>query len=394
MSFLAPLFFARPGRARHAGADPSDSARAQERRRVSVADVRAQDSVFVDPAAAHSQLGAAAAAPRRARADRRGVRAPVPAQPDARRPRRAARATSSSCSIAPTAWATAISGTARGARRTTRSASSVDGDRGTLVLFSSTAEVAVQPTNDRARLQSEITAATLSAGATRYRAGAEARRQPARGVEPAAARSGARSATSSAAAGRLATGCGCRPAPSLTPVPIAAGAARNLAVTPVTMQRDQSSGQERVTVTGGRAQSQRRSRHRIPVSLEIDGHVAQTARVSVQPQRFELDDVPAGDVSARRTRAASCASATTRWPRDNAFYFVLSPPRPVKSRLGGGRGGARRRRCISRARWRSATARASRSALRASTHSATRCWTDPRRDPQRREPGRRARQRA
>src|SRR5918993_3682283 len=44
----------------------------------------------------------------------------------------------------------------------------VDGDRGTLVLFSAGAEIAVQPTNDRARLQSEISAATLSAGATKY----------------------------------------------------------------------------------------------------------------------------------------------------------------------------------------------------------------------------------
>src|SRR5262245_45513413 len=37
----------------------------------------------------------------------------------------------------------------------------VDGDRGTLVLFASSAEVAVQPTNEPARLQSEINAATL-----------------------------------------------------------------------------------------------------------------------------------------------------------------------------------------------------------------------------------------
>ena len=43
-----------------------------------------------------------------------------------------------------------------------------DGDRGTLVLFDASAEIAVQPTNDKGRLRSEVTAATLSAGATRF----------------------------------------------------------------------------------------------------------------------------------------------------------------------------------------------------------------------------------
>src|SRR5262245_43859194 len=37
------------------------------------------------------------------------------------------------------------------------------GDRATLVLFSTTAEVAVQPTDDQARLQGEINATSLSA---------------------------------------------------------------------------------------------------------------------------------------------------------------------------------------------------------------------------------------
>ncbi|MBA3269358.1 MAG: BatA domain-containing protein, partial [Acidobacteria bacterium] len=42
------------------------------------------------------------------------------------------------------------------------------GDRATLVLFATGAEVAVQPTDDRARLQSEIAATTVSASATQY----------------------------------------------------------------------------------------------------------------------------------------------------------------------------------------------------------------------------------
>ena len=78
MSFLdARSSLARPRRDRDSGADPPDSARAEARHRVSVADVRAADSVSVGAAAAHPPLGAAADARGGDRADRRGVRAAV-----------------------------------------------------------------------------------------------------------------------------------------------------------------------------------------------------------------------------------------------------------------------------------------------------------------------------
>ena len=79
MSFLTPLFLARARRPRGAGAHPPDPARAEERRRVPVADVPAADPVPVGAAPPHPPLAAAAAAARGARADRRGVRAAVPA---------------------------------------------------------------------------------------------------------------------------------------------------------------------------------------------------------------------------------------------------------------------------------------------------------------------------
>ena len=85
MSFLTPLFLLGPGRARGAGADSPDAAGAQVGRRVSVADVPAQDSVRVGAAAPHPRLAAAGAAPRGDRADRGGVRAAVPARLGSRR---------------------------------------------------------------------------------------------------------------------------------------------------------------------------------------------------------------------------------------------------------------------------------------------------------------------
>ena len=66
-------------------------------------------------------MAAAGAAPRGDRADRRRLCAAVPAGHRISRPRPAARATSSCCSIGPTAWATPIRGRARSARRRRRS---------------------------------------------------------------------------------------------------------------------------------------------------------------------------------------------------------------------------------------------------------------------------------
>ena len=80
MSFLTPLFLLGLARPRGAGADSPDAARAQVGGRVSVADVPAQDSVRVGAAPAHSRLAAAGAAAGGDRADRRGVRAAVPAR--------------------------------------------------------------------------------------------------------------------------------------------------------------------------------------------------------------------------------------------------------------------------------------------------------------------------
>ncbi|MGH9173643.1 MAG: BatA domain-containing protein, partial [Vicinamibacterales bacterium] len=123
-----------------------------------------------------------------------------------------------------------------------------DGDRATLVLFATAAEVAVQGTNDRARLQSEITAAQPSAGATRYGpalklagsllAGSNLPRR-----EVIIVSDFQRSGWSPGDGLRLPAGT------TLTPVTVQATSVNNLAVAPVSLQREQVSGQDRVTVT-------------------------------------------------------------------------------------------------------------------------------------------------
>ncbi len=70
---------------------------------------------------------------------------------------------------------------------------------------------------------------------------------------------------------------------------------RNLAVVPVGIQRDQASGQDRVTVTAGVVNRSDESITNVPIALEFDGRVVQSAQIAVQPTWLGLDDLPAGD---------------------------------------------------------------------------------------------------
>jgi hypothetical protein len=217
-------------------------------------------------------------------------------------------------------------------------ASLADGDRGTLLLFSASAEVAVQPTNDRARLQSEIQAATLSAGATRF--------------GPALKLAGSLLAASNLPRREIvlvsdfqrsgwSPGDGLRlPAGTvLTPVPIAATEAGNLAVTPITLQRDQSSGNDRVTITAGLLNRGDEAVSDVPLSLEIDGLVRETSRLSVQAQGSASTTFPPVILTSPNTRGV-VRVGDDALASDNAFHFVLSPPRPVPvTVVNGGRGG-------------------------------------------------------
>ena len=219
MCFSDPALPRRPRRARDSGAAPPDSARAEERRPVSVADVPAADSVSVGAAAPDPALAAAAAAAGGAGADRAGVRAAVlAARRRCGRGAAAARAKSSSCSIARTAWATAIAGS----RRVAAARDAIDGlkpsDRASLVFFASSAEVALRSTSDRGRLQRRV--AGIAAGRRRdaLRPGAEAGRQHPERVGAAAARGDPDHAISSAAAGRAREGVRLPDGAVLTPV--------------------------------------------------------------------------------------------------------------------------------------------------------------------------------
>jgi hypothetical protein len=202
-----------------------------------------------------------------------------------------------------------------------------EGDRGTLVLFDEEAAIAVQPTSDRVRLESEINAATLSAATTAF--------------GPALKLAGSLLAASSLPRREVALvsdfqhrgwspGEGLRlPAgTTVTPIPVQAADARNLAATPVTVQREQAGGQDRVVVTAGVLNRGDQAASDVSLALELDGHVAETARVSVQPHGSASVTLPPVVLTSPFTRGV-VRIGEDDLARDNAFYFVLSPPQPV-----------------------------------------------------------------
>jgi hypothetical protein len=96
----------------------------------------------------------------------------------------------------------------------------------------------------------------------------------------------------------------------------------------VTLQRDQVSGQDRITVTANLLNRSGEAINSLPVSLELEGRVVQTATVSLQPYAAASSVFPPVILAAANTRGA-VRIGDDALNEDNAFYFVLSPPRPV-----------------------------------------------------------------
>jgi hypothetical protein len=217
--------------------------------------------------------------------------------------------------------------------------SMTSGDRATLVTFATNAEVAVQPTNDRARLQSEIDATALSAGGTRYGpalklAGSVLAPSNFPRREVVVISDFQRSGWTPGDGLRLPAGT------TLTPVSVSAEDTRNVAVTPVSVQREQVSGQDRVTVTAGVLNRSDAALSEVPVSLEVDGHVAETTRVTLPPYAAGSVVFKPVILTSPNTRG-TVRIGDDALARDNAFHFVLSPPRPVPLTVVSGARGAR-----------------------------------------------------
>jgi hypothetical protein len=204
------------------------------------------------------------------------------------------------------------------------------GDRASLVLFSSGAEVVVRSAADRGRLESGLASAATGPGATRFAPAlklassllgesALPRREiilisdfQRRGWEATPGRDDVKLPERT----------------TLTPVNVAGGETSNLSATAVSLQRTRFENHDRVVVTAGLVNHGKTPVKGATLALEIDGNAVQSLPTDVAPGGSSSVTFGPVTVASRNMRG------TVRLPddglkRDNVFHFVVSPSEPV-----------------------------------------------------------------
>ena len=202
-------------------------------------------------------------------------------------------------------------------------------DRGSVVLFSSGAEIAVRSAPEKPALSAAIAAAKPGAGATRYApalkvAGSIVADSTLPRREVVLISDFQRGGWRGEEGARLPEGT------VLTPLPIRAAADRtNVSVTAVSLARSSFSNQERVTVTAGLTNRTERSVSGQTITLEVSGIPVATKPVTMEPggsTSVAFDPVTVSGRNMRGTVRLSDDALTT----DNSFNFVISPTEPVR----------------------------------------------------------------
>jgi hypothetical protein len=202
-------------------------------------------------------------------------------------------------------------------------------DRGTVVLFSSGADIVTRSTPERERLTAAVATAKPGSGQTRYApalkvAGSilsesqlprrevilisDFQRNGWRGVEGA----------------RLPEGS------LLTPVPVNGGTdLPNVSVTGVSLNRSTFSNQERVAVTAGLSNRSDRKLDNQTVTLSVNGIPVGSKPVTLEAGAGTTVSFDPFTINARNMRA-TVKIADDALNADNAFNFVVSPSEPVR----------------------------------------------------------------
>jgi hypothetical protein len=204
-------------------------------------------------------------------------------------------------------------------------------DRGSVVLFSSGAEIALRSTaaGERERLTAAIAEARPTDGATRYApalkvAGSILAESPLPRREVVLISDFQRGGWRGEEGARLPAGS------TVVPITIAGDEdAPNVSVTAASFARSTFSNQERVAVTAVVVNRSRRSLNGGQLALEIGGRPVQTQPLAVEAgssSSVTFDPVTVGATSVRGTvRAGTDALAA-----DNVFNFVISPVQPLR----------------------------------------------------------------
>ncbi len=213
------------------------------------------------------------------------------------------------------------------------------GDRASLVFFARGADVDARSTDDRARLRLSVERATVGSGSTRY--------GPALKVAQSILEQSTRTRRDAILISDFQKSGWEGPqdvrfpfGATLTAVPITDPTTTNVTVLSAAFQREEQSGQQRVTVTAG---LQNRSDKPVPaldVALDIDGRQVQAQQVSLGANASGSVTFQPLVLPAPNSRG-SIRIANDPLARDNAFYFTISPGRPVSvlivERSGAGR---------------------------------------------------------
>src|SRR6266850_2496869 len=202
-------------------------------------------------------------------------------------------------------------------------------DRGSVVLFSSGADIALRSTAERDRLIGSIAAAAPTPGGTRYGpalkvAGSILAESPLPRREVILISDFQRNGWRGEEGSRLPVGT------TVTPVMMGGPADMpDVAVTSVSLARSTFSDQERVTVTAAVANRTDKPVIADTLTLEVGGRGIQTEPLALMPNGSASIAFPPFTVGSRNmrvsVRAGSDALAT-----NNVFYFVVSPATPVR----------------------------------------------------------------
>ena len=206
------------------------------------------------------------------------------------------------------------------------------GDRGSVVLFSSGAEIALRSTGaaDRAQLTAAVSSATTVDGATRF--------------SPALKVAGSILADTSLPRREVVLISdfqrngwrgeeGARLPRGTTITPVAIGGATdvpNITITSVSMARSAFENQERVAVTAAMVNRTSRPVSGGQLTLEIGGRPIQTERVDVEANGSGAVTFQPVTVTSAGVRATVRAGADGL-AADNAFNFVISPIQPIRA---------------------------------------------------------------
>ena len=201
-------------------------------------------------------------------------------------------------------------------------------DRATLVLFGSNAEENVRATSDRIRLSQAIDAATVGAEATRF--GPALRlAQSILAQSPMPRREVSLISDFQKLGWARQEEIHLPEGATLKPVSVGGDETADVAVTSVTFARNQFSGQDRVVATAGVVNRSAKPAADVPVTLEVDGHLIETKKVTVAPGASGSVTFAEFTVAEANVRGKVSAASPDAWKANNDFFFVLSPSRPV-----------------------------------------------------------------